>query len=167
MSAQPPAPPSDLTLRPAQADDADFLLELRRATMTEHLLRAGEPTDEDAHRARLLHRYDAAQVICIDGAPAGLLKAHRSDAEWFVEQVQIAPALQGRGIGEQVLRALLRTAAAEALPVALHVLKGNPAKRLYDRLGFEVVGEDDRQFHMRIAPRAPAETEAERMSDKD
>jgi ribosomal protein S18 acetylase RimI-like enzyme len=43
----------------------------------------------------------------------------------------------------------------------LQVIKGNPAKRLYDRLGFEVVGEDDQHFHMRRAPRAPLETKAE------
>ncbi|KXU85187.1 acetyltransferase [Paraburkholderia monticola] len=162
-----PAQPSDLTLRPARPDDESFLLELRKATMTEHLTRAGEPIDDDAHRARLLHRYDAAQVICIDGAPAGLLKAHRNEDEWFVVQVQITPALQGRGIGERALRTILRAAAAEALPVRLQVLKGNPAKRLYDRLGFEIVGEDEAQFHMRLAARAPAESEAERMSDKD
>jgi ribosomal protein S18 acetylase RimI-like enzyme len=167
MSAQLPAQQSDLTLRPAQPDDEPFLLELRKATMTEHLTRAGEPIDDDAHRARLLHRYDAAQVICIDGAPAGLLKAHRNEDEWFVVQVQITPALQGRGIGERALRTILRAAAAEALPVRLQVLKGNPAKRLYDRLGFEIVGEDETQFHMRLAARAPAESEAERMSDKD
>ncbi|MGF6812469.1 ribosomal protein S18 acetylase RimI-like enzyme [Paraburkholderia sp. Clong3] len=167
MSAQLPDRRSGLTLRPAQPDDEAFLLELRKTTMTEHLARAGEPTDDDAHRARLLHRYDAAQVVCIDGAPAGLLKAHRNDVEWFVVQLQIAPALQGRGIGEQALRTILRAAAAEALPVSLQVLKGNPAKRLYDRLGFEIVGEDQTQFHMRLAARAPAESEAERMSDKD
>lgn len=135
--------------------------------MTEHLVRAGEPTDDDTHRARLMHRYDAAQVICIDGVPAGLLKAHRSDTEWFVQQLQIAPALQGRGIGELALRTVLRAAAADALPVALDVLKGNPAKRLYDRLGFEIVGEDEIQFHMRFTARTQAEREAERMSDKD
>jgi ribosomal protein S18 acetylase RimI-like enzyme len=167
MSAQLAAQQSGLTLRPAQPDDEAFLLDLRKATMTEHLSRAGEPTDEAAHRARLLHRYDAAQVICVDGVPAGLLKAHRNEDEWFVVQLQIAPALQGRGIGEQALRTILRAAAAEALPVSLQVLKGNPAKRLYDRLGFEVVGEDQTQFHMRLAARAPVESEAERMADKD
>ncbi|WP_085486614.1 GNAT family N-acetyltransferase [Paraburkholderia susongensis] len=161
MSAQLSASRPALILRPAQPDDEAFLLGLRKATMTEHLARAGEPTDDAAHRARLLHRYEVAQVICIDGAPAGLLKAYRGDAEWFVEQLQIAPALQGRGIGEQALRTILRAAAADALPVALHVLKGNPAKRLYDRLGFETVGEDEAQFHMRLAPRASAESEAE------
>jgi ribosomal protein S18 acetylase RimI-like enzyme len=114
-----------------------------------------------------MHRYDAAQVICLDGAPVGLLKAHRHENEWFVVQLQIAPALQRRGLGERTLRMVVRAAAAEAVPVSLQVLKGNPAKRLYDRLGFEIVGEDETQFHMRLAARTPAGSEAERMSDKD
>lgn len=154
-------PKPNLTLRQAIPADEAFLFALRKATMTGHLTRVGEPADDAAHRARLLHRYDAAQVICLDGVPAGLLKAHRTDAEWVVVQIQISPALQGRGIGERALRVVLRAAEADALPVTLKVLKGNPAKRLYDRLGFEIVGEDETQFHMRRAARASAETEAE------
>ncbi|RKT20262.1 ribosomal protein S18 acetylase RimI-like enzyme [Paraburkholderia sp. RAU2J] len=157
MSVQEPA----LTLRPALGDDESFLFELRKATMTEHLARAGEPTHDVEHRARLLHRYDTARVICIDGAPAGLLKAHRTDTEWVVVQLQITPALQGRGIGGRALRTVLRAAQNDALPVALKVLKGNPARRLYDRLGFEIVGKDDAQFYMRRAVRACTDTEAE------
>ena len=150
-----------LSLRPALADDEAFLFELRKATMTEHLVRVGEPTDDAEHRARLLHRYDTARVVCIDGAPAGWLKAHRTDTEWAVVQLQITPALQRRGIGERALRTVLRAAQADALPVTLKVIKGNPAEHLYDRLGFQIVGEDDSQFYMRRAARASAETEAE------
>jgi ribosomal protein S18 acetylase RimI-like enzyme len=146
-----PTFPNDITLRPAQPADEAFLLDLRKATMTAHLQRAGEPADDAAHRARLMHRYDVAQVICIGGAPAGLLKAHRTDTEWVVVQVQIAPAHQGRGIGERALQTVLSTAQADGLPVSLKVLKGNPAQRLYERLGFVVVDEDERQFHMRRA----------------
>ncbi|MFL9962540.1 GNAT family N-acetyltransferase [Paraburkholderia sediminicola] len=152
---------SGLTLRPALADDEPFLFELRRAAMTEHLERAGQPTDDAEHRARLLHRYDTARVVCVDGAPAGLLKAHRTESQWVVVQLQITPSLQRRGIGERALRTVLRAAQADALPVTLKVIKGNPAKRLYDRLGFVVVGEDATQFHMRRAPHAAAEIEAE------
>jgi ribosomal protein S18 acetylase RimI-like enzyme len=157
MSAQEPA----LTLRLALAADEAFLFALRKATMTEHLTRVGEPADDDAHRARLLHRYDVARVICLDGAPAGLLKAYRTDSAWVVVQIQIMPALQGRGVGERALRMVLRAAQADTLPVTLKVLKGNPAKRLYDRLGFEIVDEDETQFYMRRVPRASAEIEAE------
>ncbi|CAB3703634.1 GNAT family N-acetyltransferase [Paraburkholderia rhynchosiae] len=150
-----------IILRPALADDEPFLFELRKATMTEHLAHVGEAADDAEHRARLLHRYDAARVISVDGMRAGLLKAHRTDTEWVVVQFQITPALQGRGIGKSALRTLLRAADADALPVALRVLKGNRARRLYERLGFKIAGEDERQFHMRRAPGASAETEAE------
>jgi ribosomal protein S18 acetylase RimI-like enzyme len=100
-------------------------------------------------------------LACIDGAPAGSLKAHCTGAGWVVVQLQITPALQRRGICERALQSVLRAAQADALPVTLEVLKGNPAKRLDERLGFEIVGEDERQFHMRRAPRASAEIEAE------
>jgi hypothetical protein len=33
--------------------------------------------------------------------------------------------------------------------MTLAVVKINPAKRLYDRLGFRVAHEDDRKFYMR------------------
>ncbi|AXL50771.1 acetyltransferase [Paraburkholderia caffeinilytica] len=157
MSVQEPA----LTLRPALDADERFLFELRKATMTEHLARAGEPADDAEHRARLHYRYDAARVICVDGAPAGLLKAYRTETEWFVSQVQIAPEHQGCGIGERVLQTVLQAAQAEALPVALKVLKDNPARRLYARLGFEIVDEDEIQFHMRRAPHVSAKTQPE------
>ncbi|WP_341317375.1 GNAT family N-acetyltransferase [Paraburkholderia sp. IMGN_8] len=156
-----PTPEPVLTLRPALNADEGFLFELRKATMTEHLARVGEPADDAGHRARLLHRYDTARVICVDGAPAGLLKAHRNDTEWVVVQLQIAPEHQGRGIGERALQTVLQAAQADALPVTLKVLKGNPAKRLYERLGFETVDEDERQFHMRRLPHASTETQAE------
>lgn len=157
MNVQQPA----FSLRPAQDTDVPFLFELRKATMTEHLARVGEPSDDTEHRARLMHRFDTAHVICIDGEPAGLLKAHRTGAEWVVVQLQIVPALQGRGIGERALQWVLRAAQADALPVTLKVLKGNPARRLYERLGFEIAGEDNRQFYMTRSPRASAEIEAE------
>jgi ribosomal protein S18 acetylase RimI-like enzyme len=148
MSVREPA----LTLRHALEADEPFLFELRKATMSEHLARAGESVDDAQHRARLRYRYDTAQVICLDGAPTGLLKAYRSEDEWHVVQLQIAPAYQGRGIGEWALRTVLRAAQADALPVTLKVLKGNPARRLYERLGFEIVNQDEIQFHMRRAP---------------
>jgi ribosomal protein S18 acetylase RimI-like enzyme len=157
MPVQEPA----LTLRPALEGDEPFLFELRKATMTEHLARVGESIDDAQHRARLRHRYDTARVICLDGTPAGLLKAYRTENEWIVVQLQIAPAHQGHGMGERVLQTILLDAQADALPVTLKVLKGNPAKRLYERLGFEIVDEDEIQFHMRRVPRASAETRAE------
>jgi hypothetical protein len=39
--------------------------------------------------------------------------------------------------------------------------RNNPARCLYQRLGFEIVNEEEIQFHMSLAPHASAETQAE------
>ncbi|WP_323121309.1 GNAT family N-acetyltransferase [Burkholderia alba] len=132
-----------VTLRPAAEADVPFLMMLRERTMTEHLARAGAPVDAASHEARVRSRLDDAQIVCVDGEPAGMLKAYREPDAWCVMQIQILPAHQGRGIGAQVLRAVIDEADRQRVPVSLHVLKGNPARRLYERLGFRVEGETE------------------------
>lgn len=135
--------PHDITLRPVTQDDEAFLLDLRKQTMTEHLRRAGAADDEEAHMQRVRYHYDDARIICLDSQPIGLFKAYRSETEWYLVQIQVAPGHQGRGIGEQVIRTLLDEARQANLPVSLRVLHGNPARRLYERLGFRPAAEEE------------------------
>ncbi len=58
--------------------------------------------------------------------------------------IQILPSRQGGRIGEAVLRELPAEAAREHVPVSLGVLHGNPARRLYERLGFRLAAETER-----------------------
>ncbi|RQS06116.1 N-acetyltransferase [Burkholderia sp. Bp8991] len=139
--------PPAIRLRPASAADLPFLLRLRRLTMTEHLQRVGAPTDDAAHHQRIATHFDDAMIVCegtnADADSIGLLKVTRAAGEWHVHQIQILPSRQGRGIGEAVLRELLSEAAREPVPVSLSVLHGNPARRLYERLGFWLLSETD------------------------
>ena len=64
-------------------------------------------------------------------------------------QLQIHPDYQGRGIGRMVLNQMI--AQTTAPKITLTVLKANPAKKLYERLGFSVVGEDEFEFYMLFA----------------
>ncbi|MEK2605775.1 GNAT family N-acetyltransferase [Burkholderia arboris] len=130
-----------ISLRTASDTDLPFLLTLRRLTMTEHLQRVGAPTDDAAHDQRIRAHFDDAMIVCEGAAAIGLLKVTRAAGEWHVHQIQILPAHQGRGIGEAVLNALLADAAREHVPVSLSVLHGNPARRLYERLGFRLASE--------------------------
>ena len=63
--------------------------------------------------------------------------------------IEILPEYQNRGVGSAVIRDVLAQAQAEGLPVGLQVLKVNPARRLYERLGFNVVGETATHYLMR------------------
>ena len=137
-----------ISLRPASAADLPFLLTLRRLTMTEHLQRVGAPTEDEAHDHRTRTNFDDAMIVCKGADAIGLLKVTRAASEWHVHQIQILPARQGQGIGKAVLHALLTDAAHARVPVSLSVLHGNPARRLYERLGFRVASENETRASM-------------------
>ena len=143
-----------LALQPATEDDLPFLLALRKSTMQEHLQRAGAPLDDAHHLARIHYRFEDARIVWLDGRPAGLFKHGRDAAGWRVVQIQIDPAFQGRGLGRRLLADLLDEADAQGIPVTLSVLKGNPARRLYEALGFTPVEETELEYEMRYEPGA-------------
>jgi ribosomal protein S18 acetylase RimI-like enzyme len=142
----------ELSLRPATEADVDALMRLRRSTMTEHLQRAGAASDEAALLARVTYHLEDGQLVYLGDQLVGLFKTYRNGSEWHLVQVQIAPQWQGKGLGERLVRGLLERAAEENCSVVLDVLAGNPAKRLYDRLGFVVEHQSAMEHHMRWTP---------------
>jgi ribosomal protein S18 acetylase RimI-like enzyme len=92
------------------------------------------------------------QVIEIDGLPAGLLEVDDRFAPVQVQNIELAAAYQGQGIGTAVVTAILERAADRNVEVHLQVLKVNPAQRLYRRLGFVERGETETHRLMRWAP---------------
>jgi ribosomal protein S18 acetylase RimI-like enzyme len=68
--------------------------------------------------------------------------------------IAIIPSCTGQGIGAQLLEQVLSTAASVYPAVYLSVRATNPAKRLYERFGFVVIGEltnrvGGQSFHMK------------------
>ncbi len=148
--------PVAITRRPATEEDVPFLLDLRRKTMNAHLAASGAAISEADHMQRLMGAYDCAQVLLHDDKPIGLLKVRLGETEWKIIQIQVAPEMQGKGLGAQILGEIIAEADAAETALTLSVLKANPAKSLYERLGFVVVGESEFEFNMRRAgPDAP------------
>lgn len=137
-----------LVLRAATPADLPFLLALRRESMGPHLAASGLHGTPDDYLARVMHRFDCAEVLVMHGQPIGLLKLQRDPGEWQVLQLQLSASAQGQGIGRRLLEDILADASRAGVPVTLSVLKANPAKQLYERLGFVVVGEDEFEFRM-------------------
>ena len=143
-------PIAALTFRPAVEADIPFLLELRRQTMSEHLRASGIEPSESERRVRVLASFDCAEIILLAGASVGLLKVVRGPDNWDLVQIQIVPEQQGRGFGSAILEKLLTDAVQAHVTVCLSVLKVNPARRLYERLGFRIVGQNDRAYDMKF-----------------
>jgi len=64
------------------------------------------------------------------------LKFPYGDEETPKVSIAVNPKARGRGVGEKLLRALIGEAARRGLGLCLSVRSENPARRLYERLGF-------------------------------
>ena len=151
--------PTGVGFRPAAPDDFDYCAKLYFAAM-DATIRELE-LDVDRHIASFRNQWSAAEVRIItrDGADTGWLQAAAGTDALFLKQLFVDAPLRGRGIGTAVMHRLIDEAAQAGRAVRLEVVKTNPARRLYERLGFALTGEDERKFHMRCDgdARAPAD----------
>ena len=65
------------------------------------------------------------------------------------EQIHLVAPWRDHGIGGALIKDIIARAQASGRAVELSVMRGNPAIRLYNRLGFRLVGEDPEKLHMR------------------
>ncbi len=141
-----------ITLRPVQPDDEAFLFDLYAGTRRDEMAAWGL---DDVMLAQMLRMQFAGQqgtyraqfpeadhhIILRHERPIGRLLVDRSGAEVVLVDVALVAEARGSGIGTRLLRALQAEAAEKGVPLRLKVVLTNPARRLYQRLGF--VGLDD------------------------
>jgi ribosomal protein S18 acetylase RimI-like enzyme len=130
---------ADISLRPARPEDEDWLLDLRRRVIAPYRAPLGLPNDDAALLVSVREHYQDAQIICHGGRRIGVFKAYCDKEGWILSQIQLEPDMQGRGIGKRLIRTFLDHPDRSGQPVRLLVLHGNPARRLYERLGFREV----------------------------
>jgi ribosomal protein S18 acetylase RimI-like enzyme len=137
-------------LRPNETRDLEFLWELHRSTLKEYVEQV-RGWDDAEQRRRFVERVrpGRGEIIELDGEPVGYLQVRRDESPIHLQQIEIAPDHQGRGIGGRVIDSLDG-------PVRLRVFHVNVrARRLYERLGFEKTHETDTHVYMQRWTRSP------------
>ena len=160
-------------MRPAGREDVPFLREMLYEAAFWRSGDARPPLDEALATpalARYLHGFGRAGdtgVIAYDGdRPVGAAWfrrfSPREPGYGFVDgatpelSIAVVADLRGTGVGRQLLEGLLGRARQQGLPgLSLSVANDNPARRLYERLGFEVVEQHEGSTTMRavVTPR--------------
>jgi GNAT superfamily N-acetyltransferase len=77
------------------------------------------------------------------------LQSITQDDELFLAQMFVDRLFQRRGIGTEVMKRLIGEATDVNQTMRPNVVKINPAVRLYERLGFQILREDDHKFYMK------------------
>ena len=142
----------DYALRSATEDDKDLLFETFKRSMREYIEWAWG-WDEAFQRQGFWNSFavENFKVVCVAHQFAGALYVDESDQHHWVRTIFLKPEFQGLGIGGSLLKHEASRANDAGKPLVLKVIKINPARRLYERLGFQVVNEDGPTYFMQLA----------------
>ena len=153
---------SRVALRPAGPDDESFLFRVYASGREEELAVTGWDEAQKLAFLEMQYRAQSASyraslgawydVIVVDGDDAGRVLVDRNESEVSVADIGLLPEYRNQGIGGALIRGILDEAAGARLPVRLHVEQFNPAFRLYQRLGFQPIGEHGIYVHMEWTP---------------
>jgi len=142
-----------VVLRPIEDDDLEYLFRVYASSRAQEMSLLVQWSDIEKEiflrdQFRLQHRhyqthYPNARydVIERDGEPIGRFYVERMKNEIRVMDIALLPAHRNQGLGRALMREVLDEAARERKFVSLHVEDRNPAKRLYERMGFTEAGD--------------------------
>ena len=143
---------TSIALRPITPADEPFLASLYASTRADELAQTNWSDEQKAMFCRMQfnaqttdyqRNYPDASfdVIERNGVAAGRLLVLRTDEKIHVIDIALLPEHRGAGIGTKFLKELQDEAKAAGKPLSIHVEQFNPARRLYERLGFQQVEE--------------------------
>jgi ribosomal protein S18 acetylase RimI-like enzyme len=135
--------------------DLESLCSVRRLAMDPHLNEAGVFVTDQRNRELISWRFDSVSLILLGNRelPVGYVKLIREPPAWYLAQIAVLPSHQGKGIGTRVIRQIIREADVARIPVSISVFKNNArARRIYENLGFEKIGEDEREHFLQWTP---------------
>lgn len=154
----------DYRLRPATPADEAWQLAIYASTRADELARTGWPPEQCEafismqHQAQQQHyrlHFPASvcQLILVGDAVAGRLWTDERADRLHILDIALLPGWRGRGLGTRCLQALAAGGRVLGIQVELH----NPARRLYERLGFVIDGEPRGLYQAMLKPAAQPE----------
>lgn len=165
-----------VTLRPTSVADEDFLLRVYASTRATELALTGWGESAcdvfirmqfNAQATHYRQQWPASEHSVIEVRsqggmhPVGRLWVDRRADAVHVLDIALLPDWRNRGIGATCLGRLMREGSQHDQALTIQVEQGNPARRLYDRLGFQPVG-PQRGLHQLMAWRPCASTKLPR-----
>ncbi len=146
-------------LQTAAPADAEFLYRVYASTREPEMALTGWVPKEIEKFLRWQYQLQQIQyrqnypdasfdIIYIGDRPAGRLYVNHGAGEIRIIDISLLPEFRRQGTGTRILLDIIAHAQAAGLPVRLSVRYDNPARRLYQRLGFTDTGETEVYYFM-------------------
>ncbi len=143
----------ELRQRSGSDADAEFIFRCIQVALGPHIVATYGAWDETWQREHFARTTDPREheILEASGTPVGCLLVEERPGHVELHRILILAEFQNQGIGTRVVQEVLARARSTGRPTRLQVFRVNPARRLYERLGFRVVGESETHLLMEAA----------------
>ena len=140
------------TFRPCTLDDLDFLFNLKKQNFkcyVEKIWGWNDKEQKDRLKNDLEKHLEHKKIILLNDVLIGIYAVHFTEqGDLFINEISLLKEYQKRGIGTDILNKQLEENRAKGIRTILQVFKDNPAKELYEKLGFSVYNETETHYQM-------------------
>lgn len=140
------------TFRPCVLDDFDFLFILKKDNFRRYIEEIwGWNEEEQKNRLKedLKIHLQHKKIILLDDKPIGIYVTHfTEDGDLYINEISILKEYQNKGIATKIISKQIKENKNKEIRTILQVFKNNPAKKLYERLGFRVYNETETHYQM-------------------
>ena len=145
------------SLRKANIVDFDILFQINKLAYKPYVEQIWG-WDEDWQYNFFKEKLEIEEIdmIMVNDKPVGFISMDYREDLIFGESIALLPDFQSKGIGSQVIEGLMVESEKLALPLCIQVFKVNTrARKLYERLGFNLYGESETHFKFKMEPTPP------------
>lgn len=139
------------SIRFATKGDYDFLYSLLELTMKDYYIDTYGSWNDEIERNFFNESFNSLKyhILVYEEHDVGCIVITNNDSEIFINEIQILPQYQNRGLGREIFESIFKDSDRVGLPIKLEVLKANRrACSFYYRMGFEKTGETQTHFIM-------------------
>lgn len=143
----------DIKFRNCKYSDIDFILKLKELCFKWYI-EIIYGWDIYVQREKTIHELDEhindMKIITLDNKDIGITTFYEENDIYVVGMIAIHPDYQNNGIATNIINNYIKTAQNEKKKIIIKTYKENPARKLYERLGFKIYNEDNTHVHMSI-----------------
>ena len=142
----------EYTFRDCIMSDFDFLFNLKKQNFKWYVDKIwGWDDDDQKERLKqdLEEHLQNKHIIMYNDIPIGTYALNITEnGDCLISEISLLKDYQRKGIGTQILQNQLNENQNKKIRTILQVFKDNPAKKLYEKLGFTIYNETETHYQM-------------------
>ena len=144
---------NSIKFRKCDYNDLDYILKLKELGMKWYIekINGWDINKQIIRTKKELDKFiDTMKIIIIDNKDIGVTNFFKEEDKYHVGLIIIHPDYQCKGIATKIISDYIDIAKKEQKEILIQTYKYNPAKRLYEKLGFKQYNEDDTHVYLHI-----------------